>query len=86
MRYNALWLATGADDGHPVDAILCPAGPGAAPPLGNAKYWSYTSQWNMLEYPGAVFPVSTVDQEVDVEEKDVRMAFSNLSFTRSIEI
>lgn len=24
----------------------------------------------MLEYPGAVFPVSKVDQEIDVEEKD----------------
>ncbi|KAI9047341.1 hypothetical protein LZ554_008788 [Drepanopeziza brunnea f. sp. 'monogermtubi'] len=67
-RYNALWLATGATDAHPVDAILCPAGPGPAPPHGNAKYWSYTSQWNMLEYPGVVFPVTAVDPRTDVEE------------------
>lgn len=51
-----------------VDAILCPVGPGAAPPLGNAKYWSYTSQWNMLEYAAAVFPVTTVDVEHDVKD------------------
>ncbi|KAH7388881.1 acetamidase [Cadophora sp. MPI-SDFR-AT-0126] len=69
-RHNDLWLSTGKSDSHPVDAILCPAGPGAAPSLGNAKYWSYTSQWNMLEYPGAVFPVTKVDQAVDVEETE----------------
>ncbi|PBP23166.1 acetamidase [Diplocarpon rosae] len=67
-KYNSLWLSTGSTDSHPVDAILCPTGPGAAPPHGNAKYWSYTSQWNMLEYPGVVFPVTCVDQEVDIEE------------------
>jgi amidase len=65
-RYNELWLSTGKEDDHPVDAILCPVGPGAAPPHGNAKYWSYTSQWNMLEYPAVAFPVTTVDQEMDV--------------------
>ncbi|RDW76104.1 hypothetical protein BP5796_06925 [Coleophoma crateriformis] len=72
IQYNKLWLSTGEDDGHPVDAILCPTGPGAAPPHGNAKYWPYTSQWNILEYPGAVFPVTTVDQEVDVKDMDYK--------------
>ncbi|CZS94214.1 related to general amidase [Rhynchosporium agropyri] len=62
--YNRLCLSTG------VDAILCPVGPGAAPPLGQSKYWSYTSQWNLLEYPGAVFPVTTVSQDEDLEETD----------------
>jgi len=69
LRYNKLWLSTGAEDGHPVDAILCPAGPGPAPPHGNAKYWNYTSQWNLLEYPGAVFPITTVDQKVDLKDE-----------------
>lgn len=41
-----------------VDVILCPVGPGAAPPVDNAKYWGYTSQWNLLDYPSLVFPVS----------------------------
>ena len=69
-QYNELWNATGAEDGHTVDAILCPTGPGAAPPHGNAKYWSYTSQWNLLEYAAAVFPVTTVDPKLDIKPMD----------------
>lgn len=51
---------------RPVDVILCPVGPGAAPLLNNSKYWCYTSQWNLLDYPALVFPVSRVDPQVDV--------------------
>lgn len=54
--YAKLWTRMGGSD-DPVDVILCPVGPGAAPPLETAKYWSYTSQWNLLDYPAAVFPV-----------------------------
>lgn len=68
LKYNKLWLSTGEYDGHPVDAILLPAAPGCAPPHGNSKYWSYTSQWNLLEYPGVAFPVSVVDQKIDVKD------------------
>lgn len=50
---------------HGVDALLCPVGPGVAPKHNTAKYWSYTSQWNLLDYPGVVFPVCTVDKYVD---------------------
>ncbi|OQO08622.1 hypothetical protein B0A48_06492 [Cryoendolithus antarcticus] len=39
-----------------VDVILCPVGPGCAPPLNCARYWNYTSQWNLLDYPAVVFP------------------------------
>lgn len=62
-EYAELWnsTATGKDEfGSPigaVDVILCPVGPGAAPPLNSAKYWGYTAQWNLLDYPGLVFPV-----------------------------
>lgn len=72
LKYNDLWLSTGKEDGHPVDAILCPTGPGAAPPHEMSRYWNYTSQWNILEYPGVVFPVSTVDQSIDLPEKDYK--------------
>ena len=57
--------ATGEREGV-VDVILCPVGPGAAPPLDHAKYWGYTAQWNLLDYPALVFPVSRVDPKVDV--------------------
>ena len=58
----------GLPDGM-VDVILCPVGPGAAPPLNCSRYWCYTSQWNLLDYPALVFPVSKVDKEVDGREE-----------------
>ena len=55
-----------------VDVILCPVGPGAAPPLDCARYWSYTAQWNLLDYPALVFPVTKVDLTKDVVDQDYR--------------
>jgi amidase len=48
-----------------IDALLCPVGPSVAPKHNTAKYWSYTSQWNLLDYPSVVFPVCTVQKDVD---------------------
>jgi amidase len=50
---------------HGIDALLCPVGPSVAPKHNTARYWSYTSQWNLLDYPGVVFPVCKVDKDVD---------------------
>lgn len=50
---------------HGIDALLCPVGPGVAPKHNTAKYWNYTSQWNLLDYPSVVFPVCKVDKEQD---------------------
>ncbi|OCK96647.1 amidase [Cenococcum geophilum 1.58] len=58
---------TGELDGL-VDVILCPAGPGVAPIHNTAKYWYYTSQWNLLNYPAIVFPVDKVDPQRDRKE------------------
>ena len=55
-----------------VDVILCPVGPGAAPPLDCSRYWGYTSQWNLLDYPAVVFPVTQVDPELDKLEQGYR--------------
>ena len=55
-----------------IDALLCPVGPGVAPKHNTAKYWNYTSQWNLLDYPGVAFPVCKVDKAVDVLEKSFR--------------
>ncbi|KAH4036751.1 amidase [Parastagonospora nodorum] len=55
-----------------IDALLCPVGPGVAPKHNTAKYWSYTSQWNLLDYPGVVFPVCKVDKTVDRWEDDTK--------------
>ncbi|KAF2402695.1 amidase [Trichodelitschia bisporula] len=75
-EYAALWnaTATGTDEnGVPigmVDVILCPVGPGTAPPLDCARYWGYTAQWNVLDYPALVFPVTQVDPAIDVKEEE----------------
>lgn len=73
--YAKVWneTATGTDEnGEPeglVDVILCPVGPGAAPLLNNAKYWGYTCQWNLLDYPALVFPVTKVDSAIDLRDE-----------------
>ena len=71
-EYAAHWNETGEQDGHCVDIILCPVGPGVAPPLGHARYWPYTSTWNLLDYPAMVFPYGFVDQVKDQVEKNYK--------------
>ena len=72
--YAKVWNDTATDKNGTVNVILCPVGPGAAPLLGHARYWSYTSQWNLLDYPALVFPVSRVDPKIDVADKDYKPA------------
>jgi len=64
-EYANLWNDT-AMGGSAVDVILCPVGPGVAPKHDTAKYWGYTSQWNLLDYPAVAFPVSKVDKKRDL--------------------
>ncbi|KAM3087722.1 hypothetical protein ACMFMG_001798 [Clarireedia jacksonii] len=70
-EYANLWNETATSKGphgEPqgmVDVILCPVGPGVAPKLDTSKWWGYTSQWNLLDYPALVFPVDQVDVEKD---------------------
>jgi hypothetical protein len=50
-----------------IDVILCPPGPGPAPVLGTSKYWGYTSIFNLVDFPSAVFPTGqyvTADEVV----------------------
>lgn len=70
-EYNAIWNKTATSRGKngefegTVDVILSPAGPSAAPKIDTAKWWGYTSQWNLLDYPALIFPVDKVDVEKD---------------------
>ncbi|KLJ09097.1 hypothetical protein EMPG_15479 [Blastomyces silverae] len=67
--YAKHWSATATSPTGEVDLILSPVGPGCAPPHESARYWGYTAQWNLLDYPGAVFPVTTVDPAVDTRDE-----------------
>ncbi len=51
-----------------MDVILCPPYFGAASPHEKSRYWGYTSQWNLLDYPAAVFPVTKVDPARDIKD------------------
>lgn len=72
LKYAEIWNATASgEDGTMVDVILCPPTPGVAPKLDTARYWGYTSQWNLLDYPAVVFPTGehvSVEEDGDVPE------------------
>ncbi|KAG1792760.1 amidase signature domain-containing protein [Suillus plorans] len=56
-----------------VDVIVCPPFQGTASPHDTTKYWSYTAIWNLLDYPGAVFPTGLVaDPTVDIYQESPR--------------
>jgi len=42
--------------GRPVDAVLSPVAPTLAPPHDTTSWWGYTSYWNLMDFPAAVFP------------------------------
>lgn len=47
---------------HDVDAILSPANASVASVHDESRYWGYTCVFNALDYPGAIFPVGTVEE------------------------
>ncbi|CAK9786273.1 putative amidase [Cutaneotrichosporon oleaginosum] len=54
-----------------VDVVLSPVGPSPAPQHGTARYWNYTSYWNLANYPAAIFPTGLfVDPAVDKEDPE----------------
>ncbi|KAH7928662.1 amidase [Leucogyrophana mollusca] len=60
-EYSDYWNMTGCD------VVLCPPFLGTASRHDTAKYWGYTAIWNLLDYPGAVFPSGlTADPSIDV--------------------
>ncbi|KAH0496006.1 hypothetical protein TgHK011_009527 [Trichoderma gracile] len=67
-RYARAWTDTAANGEREVDVILCPPSFGAAAPHEQSRYWGYTSQWNLLDYPAVVFPVTTVDPAKDIKD------------------
>ncbi|KAF2010481.1 amidase [Aaosphaeria arxii CBS 175.79] len=65
VEYARAWREATAADGREIDVILCPPNFGAATPHNQSRYWGYTSHWNVLDWPGAVFPVTHVSIEKD---------------------
>jgi len=67
-EYAQHWNSTSKDGAREVDVIICPAVPGCAPPHECARYWGYTAQWNLLDYPSAIFPVTFVNPAKDQKD------------------
>jgi Asp-tRNA(Asn)/Glu-tRNA(Gln) amidotransferase A subunit family amidase len=71
-QYARIWNEREVLFNCTIDCLLTPVGPSAAPLHNTAKWWGYTSVWNLLDYPAAVFPVTTVDlikDQVEVNYK-----------------
>lgn len=79
-QYTAHWNSVGtsleadavvdaADLESTVDVILCPTGPGVAPLIDTAKYWGYTAQWNLLDYPCLIFPTGLQCNSEDTKDE-----------------
>ncbi|KZT62249.1 amidase [Calocera cornea HHB12733] len=66
--YSDHWNESGCD------VVLCPPFPGTANPHDTAKYWAYTAIWNILDYPGIVFP-SGLKLEPSLDVMEARSSF-----------
>lgn len=65
-RYLHHWMNFNNPNGdEPMDAIVAPVFPGVAAKHRTARYWGYTAQWNLLDYPVLVFPVTKIDIDKD---------------------
>lgn len=54
-----------------LDVLLCPTSSSPARPHETSRYWSYTSFYNLLDWPGIVFPTGRhVDAKIDAEDAD----------------
>jgi amidase len=61
-----------------VNVLICPVAPYIASPHGKAKYWSYTSLWNLLDYPALSLPTPTVVNETEDQKPDRKDFMSSI--------
>lgn len=61
---------------HNLDVLLCPAAHLCAPRPGQIRYWGYTSFFNLVDLPGAVFPVKCLfaDSKADAKYEEAGQA------------
>ncbi|KDQ52322.1 hypothetical protein JAAARDRAFT_163030 [Jaapia argillacea MUCL 33604] len=77
--YSDHWLASGCD------VLLLAPFPGCANMHDTARYWAYTAIWNLLDYPGVVFPTGIkVDPSIDVLHPQDEVMSPADAYNRSI--
>ncbi|OAL21018.1 hypothetical protein AYO20_11442 [Fonsecaea nubica] len=62
IEYLNHWRATSSQTstGKPIDALLTPSMASASFPHDYLPWWGYLAQWNLLDYPSVILPVSHV--------------------------
>lgn len=78
-EYMEYWNSTKdlTGTGRPVDAVLMPLAPFAAPRPTRYKHLGYSTIINTLDYTSCVLPVTNIDKKVDVVDENFK-PFSEL--------
>ena len=73
-EYMEYWNSTKdqTGTGRPIDAFLMPLAPFAAPRPTRYKYLGYSTIINTLDYTSCVVPVTNIDKDVDVVDKNFK--------------
>ncbi|SYW79514.1 uncharacterized protein UHO2_04157 [Ustilago hordei] len=95
MSVTQLWAAVRAREAFPkeffkrwnelqLDCLLSPVQGNVAPRPGTIKYWGYTSVFNLVDYPGLVFPSgfkadARRDEEYEEKERSLQAEFGHTS-------
>ncbi|KAL8650323.1 MAG: hypothetical protein Q9226_005196 [Calogaya cf. arnoldii] len=68
MEYMDYWNSTAevTGTGKPVDIVIAPVAPFAAPRPNSFLWYGYSSIVNVLDYTSCTLPVTTVDKSIDV--------------------
>ncbi|KAL6307831.1 amidase signature domain-containing protein [Sparassis latifolia] len=80
-EYSDHWRASG------IDVLLCAPFPGTANPHDTARYWGYTAVWNLLDYPGVVFPSGLkADPAIDLAQEQINPMSPSDSYNHSLYV
>lgn len=73
-EYMEYWNSTEkhTGTGRPVDAFIAPLAPFPAARPTKYSYYGYSTFVNLLDYTSCVIPVTTVDEKVDVIDKNFK--------------
>ena len=73
-EYMEYWNSTEGltGTGRPVDALIMPVAPFSAPRPTHYTYYGYSTIFNVLDYTSCTFPVTNVDQSIDIVAKDFK--------------
>ncbi|KAM0323773.1 hypothetical protein ACHAPQ_008578 [Fusarium lateritium] len=77
-QFLAAWNKT-ADNGWPMDALICPPAPGVGYPHDFNTYWGYTALFNLVDYPSVILPIKDFKITPELGLVDVNYQPSDLN-------